>query len=421
MKKLIVCGFIVLALITSCGVPDSAPQPSGVSISEHTTLAGSTTPSTESPALPTATAYPTSTATQTDTRLPPTQTTNVPPEGSLSLEIEDIRESLGSLAADGQLSGSVLIAHYGEPVLDAAYGLADRDARFPNQVDTKFNLGSMDKMFTAISILQLVEQGRLSLDDRVADHLPDYANREVAQAITIHQLLTHTSGMGNYFDSPLYGQIYNQIRSVADYLPLFIDTPLRFEPGDRFSYSNSGYIVLGLVIEAVTGHSYYDYVRENIFEPSGMTNSAAYELDAGTPNLAIGYTYLDEEGNETDQISDNSFAMPMRGGSAGGGFSTAPDMNAFSNALLSHQLLSPEMTNLLLEGKVDLNEEVKCAYGFFDRTVQGHRSVGHGGGFPGICSMLAIYPDLGYTTVILTNSDQDCLAVDEIIKGRLLR
>jgi CubicO group peptidase (beta-lactamase class C family) len=227
--------------------------------------------------------------------------------------------------------------------------------------------------------------------------------------------------MGNYFDSPLYEDIHAQIRSVADYLPLFIDTPLQNQPGSRFGYSNSGFIVLGLIIEEITGQSYYDYVRENIFEPSGMLDTSCYELDAGTPNLAIGYTSLDFYGNETGQITDNGFVMPMRGGSAGGGFSTAPDMLAFSNALLNHQLLNPETTELLMDGKVTLAENVQYAYGFFDRTQRGYRIVGHGGGFPGICSIFGMNLDLGYTTVILSNSDNDCVAANEFIVETLLK
>lgn len=157
-------------------------------------------------------------------------------------------------------------------------------------------------------------------------------------------------------DSALYEDVHDQIRSLADYALLFVDDPLLFEPGTQFGYSNSGFIVLGLIIQEVTGQDYYDYVRENIFEPAGMTNTAAYELDAGTPNLAIGYTYLDEEGNETDVLTDNSFVMPMRGGSAGGGFSTVEDLLKFGNALLDHQFLSPASTELLLEGKIRLGE-----------------------------------------------------------------
>jgi CubicO group peptidase (beta-lactamase class C family) len=349
--------------------------------------------------------------------LPPgeTQASAPPPE------VVEIGEYVAELAADGQFSGVVLIAQAGELLLLEAYGQANRAAGFANQVDTKFNLGSLDKMFTAVAILQLVEQGKLSLDDKVGTYLPNYANSEVAKNVTLHELLMHTSGMGNYFDSPRYLELHDQIRSVADYLPLFVDTPLQFQPGAQFAYSNSGFIVLGLIIEAVTGQSYYDYVRENILEPSGMFNTGCYELDNQVPNLAIGYTYLNWDGTETDQIHDNLAMMPMRGGSAGGGFSTAPDLLNFGNALLSHRLLSPESTELLLAGKVELAEGVQYAYGFFDRQIGDYRVVGHGGGFPGICSLLNLYLDLGYTTVVLSNSDHDCLAVDEFTKEKLLK
>jgi CubicO group peptidase (beta-lactamase class C family) len=332
----------------------------------------------------------------------------------------EIGAGIQELAAQGRFSGAVLIAQDGEPLLKQAYGLADRARDLPNQVDTKFNLGSMDKMFTAVAIMQLVEQGRLALDDTIADHLPDYPNQEVAKAVTIHQLLTHTSGLGDYFESDRYDELHDQIRSVGDYLPLFVDAPLEFEPGEQFRYSNSGFIVLGLIIEEVTGRSYYDYVRLNIFEPSGMTDTGAYELDAGVPNLAWGYTRFDAEYNETDEIKNYSFWMPMRGGSAGGGFSTVEDLLRFGNALLDHRLLSPASTELVLAGKVRMGERGQYAYGFMDRMVENQRVVGHGGGAPGICSLLSIYLDLGYTTIVLTNSDQDCLAADEIIKAALL-
>ncbi|MGD8904976.1 MAG: serine hydrolase domain-containing protein, partial [Anaerolineae bacterium] len=174
-------------------------------------------------------------------------------------------------------------------------------------------------------------------------------------------------------------------------------------------YSNSGYIVLGLIIEEITGQSYYDYVRENIFEPCGMTNTAAYELDSGLADLALGYTRMDIDGSELDEITDYQFAMPMRGGPSGGGFSTVEDLLRFRNGLLDHHLLSPESTELLLAGKVRLGEGAQYAYGFIDRIQEGQRVVGHSGGAPGVCDFLDIYLDSGYTLVILSNSDSDCL------------
>jgi D-alanyl-D-alanine carboxypeptidase len=332
----------------------------------------------------------------------------------------EISASIEALTSREEFSGAVLVAHEGEPLFKGAYGLANRALGIPNQIDTKFNLGSMDKMFAAVAILQLVEQGALSLDDTIADRLPDYPNKQVAKAVTIHQLLTHTSGMGDWSESELFPDLHDQIRGVEDYLPLFVDTALEFEPGDRFRYSNSGFIVLGLIVERITGTSYYDHVRTSIFEPSGMTNTAAYELDADVPNLAVGYTRVAIDGSELDEITDYYFAMPMRGGPSGGGFSTVEDLLAFGNALLGHRLLSPESTELLLEGKVRLSEQAQYAYGFFDRVLENQRVVGHSGGAPGVCCMMDIYLDRGYTLVVLSNSDRDCVAASEAIREALL-
>ncbi len=344
---------------------------------------------------------------------------NWAPAWSAAPKISAIGAFLDDLADQEQFSGVVLIALGAQPILQEAYGMADRGRGIPNQLDTKFNLGSMDKMFTAVAILQLVEQGELSLDAKIAEVLPDYPNQQVANTVTIHQLLTHTSGMGDWSDSERFPELHDQIRGVEDYMPLFVDTPLEFEPGTQFRYSNAGYIVLGLIVERVTGLSYYDYVRASIFEPSGMTNTAAYELDADVPNRAVGYTRQAIDGSELDELTDHRFAMPMRGGPSGGGFSTAEDLLAFRNALLDHRLLSPESTELLLEGKVRLNEQAQYAYGFFDRMPGNQRVVGHGGGAPGICDFMDIYLDLGYTAIVLSNSDSDCYALLEAITATL--
>jgi len=350
----------------------------------------------------------------------PQVTDNPTSRQSIETSKMEIDSYLEGLATTGEFSGTVLIALGEEPVFQGAYGLADRDLGLSNQIDTKFNLGSMDKMFTAVAVMQLVEQGKLSLDENVGTYLPDYPDPEISASVTIHDLLTHTSGLGSYFDSPDYPDDYDQLRSINDYFSLFDDTSLQFPPGEQFLYSNSGFIVLGMIIEAVTGQSYYDYVWEHIFEPSGMGDTACYELDAGTPNLAVGYTTLDEEGNDTGQITDNLYALPMRGGSAGGGYSTAPDLLSFRNALLSHRLLDPESTDLVMEGKIRIGDNAQYAYGFFDRVVKGYRVVGHGGGFPGICSMLNMYTELGLTIIILSNTDYGCMLVNEFLVETLL-
>ena len=404
--RIIATAMIVLTLVAGCG--EAEPTVTPVSKAPPPTA-------TQTPIPPTVEPSPTATPTVEPSPTVVAQET----VASSSPAVADISAYITDLASQDQFAGTVLVAQQGESIFKGAYGLADRALDVPNQVDTKFNLGSIDKMFTAVAILQLVEQGKLSLDDKTVDILPEYADTRIANQATVHQLLTHMSGMGDYLNSEYYKDIRLQIRSIADYLPLFINTSPRFEPGAQFGYSNAGYIVLGLIVEKVTGQSYYDYVKENIFEPSGMINTAAYELDAETPNLAIGYTKLDAKGNETDKLTDNSFMMSMRGGSAGGGFSTVEDLLKFGNALLDHQLLSPASTELLLEGKVELGKDIQYAYGFFDHIWEDQRVVSHGGSFPGVCSYFGMYLDTGYTLIILSNTDEGCNPVLEFTRERL--
>jgi D-alanyl-D-alanine carboxypeptidase len=274
----------------------------------------------------------------------------------------------------------------------------------------------MDKMFTAVAILQLVEQGRLSMDGRISDYWPDYPNQEISTEVTIHHLLTHTSGMGDCFEGDFFTTPKDQLRTIEGYLPLFVDDPLQFEPGTQFFYSNEGYIVLGVIIEKVTGQSYWDYVMENIYRPGGMSDTGAYDLDVEVLNRAIGYTTQDAQGNETGTLADNTPLMPIKGTSAGGGYSIVEDLLKFSNTLLSYRLLSPESTELLLAGKVEIREGIQYAYGFLDRTIGGQRVVGHGGGAPGVCTSMEMHLDSGYTVIVLSNTDLGCFPVLEFLR-----
>lgn len=317
------------------------------------------------------------------------------------------------LAGADRFSGAVLLAKDGEVLLSKAVGLADRSFDVPNRVDTKFNLGSMNKMFTAVAVLQLVQEGLLELDAHLADVLPDYPNRAVAERITIHQLLTHTSGLGDFFDA-MSERDWTRLREPADHLPLFADEPLLFEPGERFSYSNAGFLVLGLVIEAVTGESYYDYVREHVYAPAGMTSTDCWAIDEVVPNLAIGYTRSGPDGHGRDgPLRSNVFLHRARGGPAGGGFSTVEDLLRFARALQAHVLLDEATTELLLEGKIGVDPDARYAYGFLDRALNGHRTVGHNGGAPGINGELVIFPDDGWVVAVLVNCDGAATALAE--------
>jgi CubicO group peptidase (beta-lactamase class C family) len=242
------------------------------------------------------------------------------PAGPLSDRqmIDAIRKYLDRAAEEQQFSGAVLVAKDGQPLFKAAYGLADRSFEMPNRVDTKFNLGSMNKMFTAVAIAQLAERKKLSFDDPVGKYLTDWLPAEVAQRITIAHLLTHTSGLGSYFNDTFTKSSRELYRRVDDHKPLVTGEKLQFEPGTRWSYSNTGFLLLGAIIEKVTGRSYFDHVRDNVYKPAGMADTDCYDMDDVVPNLAIGYTRM------TGRWKSNLFMHVIKGGPAGGGRPVLP-------------------------------------------------------------------------------------------------
>jgi D-alanyl-D-alanine carboxypeptidase len=305
------------------------------------------------------------------------------------------------LAGEGQFSGAVLVAKDGRVLFSRAYGLADRERRIPNTVRTRFRIGSMNKMFTAVAILQLVEAGKVKLTAPLGTYLPGYPNRDVATKVTIHHLLTHTGGTGDIF-GPDFEAHRKQLRALDDYVKLYGKRGLEFEPGTRWAYSNYGFILLGVVIEQVTGQSYYDYVQAHIHAPAGMTGSGSLPEHRPVPDRSIGYT----KPPGATAWAPNSDTLPYRGTSAGGGYSTVGDLARFAHALLSHKLLNPNSTKRLITGKMNTGPGVKYAYGFEDaRDANGNGWVGHGGGAPGMNGDLKIYPKSGFAVAVLANID----------------
>ena len=315
----------------------------------------------------------------------------------------ELQRYLDSLVAEDRLSGVVLVAKDGDPVASKVAGLANRETGAPITLDTKFNLGSLNKIFTAVAIAQLAQRGAIAFDDVIAKHLPDYPNNEVAQKITIHQLLSHTSGLGMYWNDKFAAR-RAQLTTVAAHLPLFVDDPPLFAPGEKFHYSNAGYIVLGAIIEKVSGTDYYDYVRANVFAPAGMENTGFY-APGGENTVALGYTRMSENGQRGETERSNADMREVRGGPAGGGYSTAADLVKFSVALRRNKLLDAEHTALVTTGKVDAGPIGRYAYGFGDKVVAGKHIVGHNGGAAGIAANLDMFPDSGYTAVVLMNTD----------------
>lgn len=320
--------------------------------------------------------------------------------------LKDIDAYLKRMLATDQFSGAVLIARNGKPVFEKAYGLASKAFNVPNRIDTKFNLASMNKMFTAVAIAQLAERGKVSFDDPIIKYLPDFPNKSVAEKVTIHQLLTHTSGMGDFFNEKFEAQ-KTRLRAVQDYFPLFVNDRLSFEPGQKWQYSNAGFIVLGAIIEKVSGQNYFDYVRDHIYKPAGMIDTDSYETDREVVNRAIGYTEIGPSNRaEPGPLRNNLIINPVKGSPAGGGYSTVEDMLRFGIALRSHKLLNERFTDLVLKGKVEVGRpNERYAYGFMEGQTNGVHIVGHGGTSPGANAKFDMYPELGYTVIVLSNYD----------------
>lgn len=307
------------------------------------------------------------------------------------------------LAAADVFSGTVLLAKDGVPVFEGAYGTANKDFGVPNRIDTKFNLGSMNKMFTATAIAQLVERGKLSFDDPLSKFIPDFPNTEAAQKIKIKNLLSHTAGLGGYFSKRYQESSRATLRNIDDMMNLVRqdEKQLLFEPGTKWQYSNTGMLVLGKVIEIVSGQSYYDYVRDNIYKPAGMTNTDCYELDKVNTNLAVGYDKQFSDNGIT--FANNIFEHVMRGGPHGGGFSTVEDLLKFDQAFRSGKLVGPEYVNALTTPKPELNSP---NYGYGFQTDPQAQPVGHSGGFIGINSNLDMFLGSGWTAVVMSNYSQ---------------
>lgn len=305
---------------------------------------------------------------------------------------------LDKLVAADLFSGAVLLAHDGKVVFAKAYGEANKDFHAPNRVDTKFNLGSMNKMFTAVAIAQLAEAGKLSYDDSLARFLPDFPNPEAARKIRIKHLLSHTSGLGSYFNEAFDRASRARFRTVDDMMELAKGETPAFEPGTRWSYSNTGMLVLGKVIEVAGGQNYFDYIREHVYRPAGMTASDAYQLDEVNPNLAVGYE-KEIQADGSVLVKNNLFMHVIRGGPAGGGYSTVEDLLRFAEALGSGRLVGKASVETLTTAKPELSSP-GYGYGF---TVEPGGIVGHSGGFPGISSNLDIFKGTGWVAVVQAN------------------
>lgn len=320
-----------------------------------------------------------------------------PPPARMSLDaaLEALhKEALARAGAD-KFSGAILVAHKGKILFDRAYGLADRQSKTPNSASTQFRIGSMNKMFTAVAALQLVEKGRLDLDAPIGKYLTDYPNKDLAAKVTLRHLLTHTGGTGDIF-GPDFNRERASLRTIADYVKLYGARPLEFEPGARARYSNYGFILVGALIEKAGGMSYYDYVRKNVFEPAGMIATDSLPESESVAARSRGYM------NRDGQWTDNKDTLPWRGTSAGGGYSTTGDLFRFAQALENGKLLGKQ---LLVEATRKAQSKMGGGYGFGFGVDTNPPAYGHSGGAPGMNGQLRVVHASGAVIAVLSNLD----------------
>ncbi|MFZ6766863.1 serine hydrolase domain-containing protein [Undibacterium sp. Di26W] len=316
-----------------------------------------------------------------------------------------------------EFSGAYLVAKGNQIISEAACGEASKRYHVANTIDTRFNVASVGKMFTAVGIGQLAEAGRLSYSAPVSKYLDaSWLAPAVAKKITVGQLLSHTSGLGDIFNAQFLNGPYIQLATLKDldgYKIFTRDATPVFEPGSNYFYSNIGMLLLGAIIEKVSGQSYYDYVRQHVFLPAGMNSTDNYVRDEGTENIATGY--MDKK-DRTAGKKENTFLMLLRGAPYGAGYSTVHDLLRFAQALQMGMLLKPATRNLFWQdhtaGRADKGS---YGYGFELGTGTLGKVAGHSGQMPGAYSKLDMYLDKAYTVVVLSNYEPGILPLAERI------
>jgi CubicO group peptidase (beta-lactamase class C family) len=314
-----------------------------------------------------------------------------------SLIGQNVTAELDALAkayvAAGKFTGTVLVAKAGKALLSEGYGLANREHNAPNTSQTVFRIGSMTKPFTALLVMQQVVAGKLTLEDRVSHFLPDFPHGE---RLTLHHLLSNRSGIPDYIAMPEYGRAIKQHLSTTDLIGLFRSKPLIFNPGTDYGYSNSNFVLLGAVLEQVTGHPYTQLVQERIFAPAGMTSSGYVWEERIIAGRASGY--LDTgKGWQNAELHDESGLY-----AAGALYSTAEDLLRWDRALQSGLLL-PASALAQMRQNLSPFGDSGYGYGWEMHSLHGHLGVGHSGGLPGYAANYLHFADGDVTIILLSN------------------
>lgn len=332
-----------------------------------------------------------------------------PPEADLPKDLSDktvadaLAERVADFGAAGQFSGIAAIARGPDLIATASTGFADRQKKTQFSADTQFTLGSLGKMFTAAAVAQLVDQGKLSFDDKVGKIFPAYPNKTVRDKVTVAMLLSHTSGMGDFLGKRTPAMMKNGIKRAEELMPLYDQDEPAFEPGTSWSYSNAGLALMGAIVEKRSGQSYADYIRRHIFAPAGMTQSDPNNIPHFPPALVVPYTKMDMEGHP---LPDWQEAERDIGSPAGGAISTVRDLARFADALRNGKLLSKKTFAVMATNHNPLSPG-RDGYGYAMgiREVYGTLTFGHGGGFPGVNTELTFLADSPYAVIVLANQD----------------
>ena len=320
--------------------------------------------------------------------------------------------------------GAAYILQDDKVVLEHVSGYRDYANELPNTIDTKFASASAGKVFVAVGILQLIEKGKLHFGDTIGE-LIKFDWKEIDRDITVEQLLTHTSGIPDYFDETVmdeYEELWTdfpnyKIRHNDDLLPLFIDKPMMYPKGAKFQYNNTGFAVLAMIIERVTGLDFDQYLKENVFDICGMTGTGYYELDKLPANCATNYVWC----NSKDDLRTNIFCVDAKGTGAGGAFITVKDIVNFWKALLGGKLLSEEMTDNMLKkhsGDGEDPEEGYYGYGLWIIDGMGKKDIPYFQGCdPGVSFISEFDPNTNRISVFVSNYGDNVWAIARKIRG----
>ncbi|MDI9258176.1 serine hydrolase domain-containing protein [Flavobacterium sedimenticola] len=293
--------------------------------------------------------------------------------------------------------GVVLIAEKGKITYEKAFGLAQIELNVPMKTDMVFEIGSITKQFTAVALLQLVEQHKIQLNDPIIKYFPDFPNH--CKDITIHHLLNHTSGLNNFTSEDSWSDVWRLDLPLSKTIDLFINKPLAFQPGEKFSYCNSGYIILGALIEKISGESYANYLQKNIFDPLEMKDTYFGSRSKLIKNRAHGY-------QKNKEYINAEYVTFSQTHAAGALMSTTHDLLKWYTALYNHKVITPKSLALATTNyKTNTGEPTYYGYGWFINEINGLQTVEHGGGIFGFLTYAMYLPTEGILIIVLTNYD----------------